>query len=112
MRTNEERIADMHKMATDLKREKLHRQTLILSAASVVVCLALVIAVALSISGMNSVSTIGNSPEGMSASLFAGSDTLGFIVVGIVAFLLGASVTVFCFRLKKWQDTKEGHKNN
>ena len=43
----------------------------------------------------------------MSASIFSGSGYLGYIVIGIVAFLLGCAVTVFCFRLRKWQKDKE-----
>ena len=29
------------------------------------------------------------------------------IVISILAFLLGITVTVFCFRLKKWMDEKD-----
>ena len=43
----------------------------------------------------------------MSASLFSGSGALGYIVIALLSFLLGVSVTVFCFRLKKWQDERD-----
>ena len=46
----------------------------------------------------------------MSGSIFAGSGFLGFLAVGIVAFLLGAAVTILCYRLKQWQEMKD--KNN
>ena len=44
--------------------------------------------------------------QGMNASIFSTNSALGFIVIGVIAFLLGVSVTVFCFRLKEWEDDK------
>ena len=38
---------------------------------------------------------------GMNASTFASSDALGLIVVAVVAFILGVSVTVFCYYMRK-----------
>lgn len=105
MRTNEERIAAMHKRAAELKKETRHRHALILSAASVAACFMLVLALAVSLPGMNTAITAQDTGE-MSASLFAGSGALGFIVIGIIAFLLGVSVTVFCSQLKKWEKSK------
>ena len=32
------------------------------------------------------------------------------IVIAIIAFLLGITVTIFCFYLKKWQEEKEQEK--
>ena len=39
--------------------------------------------------------------------IFAGSKPLTFLVTGLVAFLLGVAVTVFCIRWKRWQDEKK-----
>ena len=44
---------------------------------------------------------------GMSASIFGNSTALGYIVIAIIAFLLGIAVTIFCFRLRKWQEGKD-----
>ena len=43
----------------------------------------------------------GSVPVGMNASIFAQKETLGFIVIAILSFLLGVAVTIFCFYLKK-----------
>ena len=54
-------------------------------------------------------------PGNMQASIFNGSSSVGYIVIAVIAFLLGAFVTVFCFRLKKWQEKKnreEDHDRN
>ena len=43
----------------------------------------------------------------MSTGIFSDSSVLGFVVIGIVAFLLGIAVTMFCFYLKKRKDKRE-----
>ena len=35
------------------------------------------------------------------ASIFHGGAALGYIVIGLLAFLLGVCVTVLCFRLRQ-----------
>lgn len=107
MRTNEERIAAMHRRAAELEKEKGQRRGRILQAVSVAACFATVIVLAAFMPGFSQALVSGESQGSMSASIFSESSVLGFIVIGILAFLLGAAVTIFCFRLKKWQDGKE-----
>ena len=104
MRTNEERIAAMHRRAAELKIEQRRRQARFAGATGVALCLALVILLALWMPGASAAVTGSSMPAGMSASIFAGSGALGYLVVAIVAFLLGVCVTVFCVRLRKWRD--------
>ena len=44
------------------------------------------------------------------ASIFHGGAALGYIVIGLLAFLLGVCVTVLCFRLRQMnrEDTQDG----
>lgn len=35
------------------------------------------------------------------------TNELSFLVIASIAFVLGVAVTVFCFRLKKWNDEKD-----
>ena len=44
--------------------------------------------------------------SGMNASMFSGNAALGYIVTGVIAFALGAAVTLFCLRLRKWEEEK------
>jgi len=44
------------------------------------------------------------------ASIFHGGAALGYIVIGLLAFLLGVCVTVLCFRLR--QMNREDDQNN
>ena len=43
------------------------------------------------------------------ASIFHGGAALGYIVIGLLAFLLGVCVTVLCFRLR--QMSREDDRN-
>ncbi len=107
MRTNEERIIALHISALKLEKERRIRRVISASAAGFVMSLATVIILALLMPAMVEkvlpVSSIG----GLSASIFTGSSILGFFVIGFVAFFLGVTVTVFCFRLRKWQEEKD-----
>ena len=106
MRTNEERIAALHARAAELEQEKREQRVRILQAVSVTVCFAAVILLALLMPGFSQTFGPGNSQGSMRASIFSESSALGYVVIGILAFLLGAAVTIFCFRLKKWQKDK------
>ena len=108
MRTGEERILAMHQRAAQLEYEKRSRTARLAGTAAVAVCLALTILMASVMPSVTGAVNYGSAPAGMNASLFAGSPVLGYIVIAIAAFLLGAAVTVFCFRLKKWRDENPG----
>lgn len=108
MRTNEERIAAMHVRAAELNTQKRANHVRILQSAGAAVSFAAVILLALS---MPNISAFGpgsaaGSPNDMHASIFGESSALGYVVISVIAFLLGTAVTIFCFRLKRWQDEK------
>lgn len=112
MRTNEERIQAMHTRATELDRQRRVRQVRIMQSAGAVVSFAAVIMIALFMPKLPAVGT--GSPEdpavptgGMSASIFGDSAALGYIVIALIAFLLGVALTIFCFRLRQWQEHKD-----
>ena len=101
MRTNEDRIAAMHLRAAEIDLNNRKRRTDIISAVSFAVCFFVVIGLALKMPELAG-STLENTVmEGMSASIFSGSGPISYIFVSIIAFMLGAAVTVFCYRLKK-----------
>ena len=107
MRTNEERIAEMHRRAAELERKKRGRVARVLSFSAVAACLVMIIGLSFSIPRVMDtmdISGMARVMEGMNASLFATAGVLGYVVTGILAFLLGISVTVLCFRLRMWKD--------
>ena len=110
MRSDEERLALMHKRAAEYGRESRRRKVLIAQAASIIICLTVVITAAVLMPGLSDAGVAGTAPGEMDASVFSSSPVLGYIVIGIIAFLLGTTVTVLCFRLKKWEQ-KENYKD-
>lgn len=107
MLTNEERIAKMHARATEIKKEKHERNTRIIQSASFAFCFCAVIALAVYVYSIRDRIVSTAVTDSMSASIFSGSSMLSFIVIAVIAFLLGVSVTVFCFWLKKAGDEKD-----
>ena len=106
MRTNEERIAATYKRARELEKERNSRQMIIVGGTGYVLSLSVVIVLAFLMPGMMVRILPVRETEGFSASIFAGSSIIGFLVISVVAFLLGVAVTVFSFRLRKWQEEK------
>lgn len=114
MRTNEERIEAMHARAEEIEKEQRRRRVKLVQAASAAASFAAVILLAIFIPQLAPVGSdmfTGNSapaaPGDMQASIFGGSGALRYVVIAVVAFMLGVFVTAFCFRLKRWQDQKE-----
>ena len=88
MRTSEERVQEMHRRMGTLKTAKIRRYRRI-SAVFCAACFALTVGLALVMSGS------------AAASIFTGREALGSVVIAILAFCLGALVTILCFRVRK-----------
>lgn len=109
MRTDSERISAMHQRAADIKIEKRQRTIRIIQTSAVLCCLTLVIVAAAFMPGLTSSFVDGSAAgsQSMSGSIFANSAVLAYIVIAILAFVLGVAVTIFCYRLKKYQTEKD-----
>ena len=78
MRSHEERITEAKRRIAKIEREKRLRRNTITMASAVAA------------SGFET-----------AASIFHGGAALGYIVIGLLAFLLGVCVTVLCFRIRQ-----------
>ena len=105
MRTNEERIAAMHERASQLEYENRKRMSGYAQIAAVSLSLAAILLLAFLMPSYAGLTMSEAIPTGMHASIFSGSNSLDYIVVSIVAFILGIAVTIFCFYMKKWQES-------
>lgn len=106
MRTAEERVEELHRRTAALRQAKLRRRNRLLGGAAVCICLALSILFAAAVAHA-SASASGAMPAGAAASIFADHAGLGFVLVAVVAFCLGALVTILCFRLKMQREDGE-----
>lgn len=111
MLTDEERIKAMHERAHDINRKKQKRKVAAAGILSTAFCLMIVITTALFMPKFNDVNVSGSDSASMNASIFSGTAALGYIVIGILAFILGVAVTIFCFRFKKKQDDNDRTKD-
>ena len=99
MRTSEERIEELHRRMDALKQARALRRYRLICAAACAAALILTVLLALGVSGLPAQSgeTV---PGSITASVFAGNETAGYVVVALIALCLGVLVTVFCFRIK------------
>ena len=111
MRSHEERVAETKRRIAARQREKRLRRNTITIASAVAACLALLIGASLAMPGIAaSIQTGDYSGFETAASIFHDGAALGYIVIGLLAFLLGVCVTVLCFRLS--QMSREDDQNN
>ena len=102
MRSHEERVAETKRRIAQIERENRLRRNTITMASAVAACLALLIGASLAMPGIAaSIQTCDYSGFETAASIFHGGAALGYIVIGLLAFLLGVCVTVLCFRLRQ-----------
>ena len=102
MRSYEERVAETKRRIAARQREKRLRRNTITMASAVAACLALLIGASLAMPGIAAhIQTGDYSGFETAASMYGGGAALGYIVIGLLAFLLGVCVTILCFRLRQ-----------
>ena len=102
MRSLEERVAETKRRIAKIEREKRLRRDKITMFSAAAACLALLIGASLAMPGIAAhIQTGDYSGFETTASIFHSGAALGYIVIGLLAFLLGVCVTVLCFRLRQ-----------
>lgn len=102
MRSHEERVAEAKRRIAAREREKRLRRGRITMASAAAACLALIVGASLAMPGIAArIQRDDYSGFETAAGIFHGSAALGYIVIGLLAFLLGVCVTVLCFRLRQ-----------
>ena len=102
MRSHEERVAEAKRRIAKIERAKRLRRNTLTMASAVAACLAVLVGVSLAMPGIAaSIQTGDYSGFETAASIFHGGAALGYIVIGLLAFLLGVCVTVLCFRIRQ-----------
>ena len=102
MRSHEERVTETKRRIAKIEQEKRLRRNTITMVSAVAACLVLLVGVCLAMPGIAASIRTGNySGFETTASIYGGGAALGYIVIGLLAFLLGVCVTVLCFRLRQ-----------
>ena len=112
MRSHEERVAETKRRIAQIEREKRRRRNMITMASAVAACLALIVSVCLAMPGIAARIQTGDYSGFETAASMYGGGALGYIVIGLLAFLLGVCVTVLCFRLRQMNQEDNQNKEN
>ncbi|MBP5184665.1 MAG: DUF4179 domain-containing protein [Lachnospiraceae bacterium] len=100
MPTSEDRIKELHRRMDAMEQADNRRRYKIISTVAFAACFALTVVLAL-IFAQLPVSGAAPVTDSATASIFADNEALGYIVIAILAFCLGAIATIFCYRIKK-----------
>ena len=108
MRSNEERIAEVKRRIAEKEYKKGLRREWAAAVCCVAACLAVIVGVSLSMPDTVSRIEMGTSSGfETAATMLGGSTALGYIVVGLLAFVLGVCVTVLCFRIRRLNEEEQ-----
>lgn len=107
MRTNEERIHLIHERTAQKRRDAARRRHRALCAACMAACLWLVAGAGALMPALMAHATGGGAAHiSGAASLIGDHAALGYILMGLLAFLLGVCVTVFLYRLRRREERR------
>ena len=101
MRSHEERVAETKRRIAKIEREKRLRRDKITMISAVAACLALLVGASFAMPGIAASIQTGDYSGFETAASMYGGGALGYIVIGLLAFLLGVCVTVLCFRIRQ-----------
>ena len=116
MLKDEERIAEVKRRIEEKERRQRLRYRQIVSAFCIAACFAVIVGVSFAMPGI-----VGQIEPGTSsgfetaATILGGSTALGYMVIGLLAFILGVCVTILCFRIRqlnKEEQTEEQKEDN
>lgn len=102
MRTFEERRDLIHKRTAELRKKEQRRNRIVVDVLSTAACLLLIIGVAVYMPvPIQSFLEVDMSQSPEAASMIGGYVWAGYIVIGILAFFTGVSLTIFLYRLHR-----------
>ncbi len=102
MLSHEERVAETKRRIAARQREQKLRRNMIAMVSAAAACLALIVGASFTVPGIAAkIQTGGYTGFETAASIFQSCAALGYIVIGLLAFLLGVCVTILCFRLRQ-----------
>ena len=111
MRTNEELAGLIQKRTAGIKRERQKRKQRALDLICIAACLILVVGIGSFMPGLVVGIPGGEVHHASGAASLVGSHaSLGYILMGLMAFLLGVCVTVLLYRLHRRNERKRQEK--
>ncbi len=113
MRTNEERARLVHKRTAEIKRKRQKQMRRAFDMICLSACLILIVGIGSFMPGLATGIAAGEIQHASgTASLVGSHAALGYILMGIMAFLLGVCVTVLLYRLRRRKERKRLEKSD
>ena len=111
MRSHEERIEEVKQRIVEKECQKRLRRGRIAAVSSVAACLAVIVGVSFFMPGIVDRIELGTtSGFETAATILGGNAAIGYIVIGLLAFVLGICVTIVCFRIRQLNNEEERDK--
>ena len=105
MRNTDEQLREIALRAAGLKRERRSRRLIAAEALSVCVCAALLVAVSLLTPRVEG-AAVSSGSTGHLGSLILTAPWLGYVIISVLAFLLGICVTLLCLHLRRRKESE------
>lgn len=117
MRSHEERIAEVRRRIAEKELQKRRKRRRIAAVSCIAACLAVIIGASFAMPGFSGQMTPGiSSGYETAATILGGGAAPGYIIIGLLSFLLGVCVTILCFRVhlldKEEQAEQKGDRTN
>ena len=116
MRSHEDRVAETKRRIAARERKERQRRNKITVLAAAAACLALIVGVSLIMPGIAAKIQTGDyTGFETAATILGGGTALGYMIIGLLAFILGVCVTILCFRIRqldKEEQTEEQKGDN
>lgn len=94
-------ITEVKRRIAKKERQKRLQQYRIAAVFAVAACLVVIVSVSLSLPGiLNRIEPGTSFGYETAATILGGNAALGYIVIGLLAFILGVCVTILCFRIR------------
>lgn len=107
MRTNEQRLEQINRRTEQIRQSQHQKTAGIQSGLLIAASLALVVALGV-LFPKNVIPLETEAPVAFgAASMLSGNGAIGYVVMGLVSFLLGVTVTILLYRLHRYHTTKK-----
>lgn len=102
MRNTEDQLKEIMKRSEHIQEKKASQKSILTYGASALVCLVLMIVTGLHLPGISSAGTSGT--QGDYGSLMLNTAYMGFVAIGVLAFLLGIFLTLICMQFRRMKN--------
>ena len=108
MKSTDDQLREIMKRADQVKEKKALKKTVVSYALSACACLAILIVTVFHLPGLSSDGT--SEASGHYGSLLLNTSYMGYVVIGVLAFLFGVSLTLLCLNISRIRKKERGRK--